>query len=124
MKKEKKNAVLYCRVNMEKPSDVFYTKVGQEHSLIKYCAETGYNIVKVFTDYNSPTNKNNLQLESLIEFTKKNAEEFDFIFCDSFERFSRDIEETLEILSNFCKMGVDVLSLKQITNLKNNTNER
>jgi DNA invertase Pin-like site-specific DNA recombinase len=124
MKKELKNAVLYCRVNMKKPSDVFYTKVEQEHRLIKYCAETGYNIIKVFTDYNSPTNENNLQLESLIEFTKKNAESFDFIFCESFERFSRDFEQTLEILSNFCKMGVNVLSLKQIMNLKNKSNER
>ncbi len=119
-----KNVILYCRVCLNKPSDLFTIKYEQENRLLRFCANIGYNVVKVFTDYNSQTNKNNDELQNMKEFAKNNAESVTAVLCESFDRISRNFEEMLDIMMDFGDIGIDIISLKQLTDLNNNSNEQ
>ena len=88
------------------------------------CAILDYNVVKVFTDYNTQTNKNNQQLQNMMDYAKNNVESVSAILCESFDRISRNCEETMEIMIDYCNIGMEVISMKQITNYKNNSNEQ
>ncbi len=126
MKNENKNenVILYCRVSYNNPSDLFIDKDEQINRLLRFCNLYGYNVVKVFTDYNTQTNKNKQQLQNMMDYAKNNVETVSAVLCESFDRISRNFEKILEIMIDFKNMSIDLLSMKRITNLKNNTNER
>lgn len=117
------NVILYCRESLNKPSDIFTINYEQENRLIRFCSKHGYNVVKVFTDYNSKTNKNNLQLQNMKEFVKNNDESVGAIFCDSFDRLSRNFEEILEMFKYYNMVGIKLISIEQLTNSKSNSND-
>ena len=116
------NVILYCRVTLNKPSDLFTIKHEQENRLLRFCNKNGYNVVKVFTDYNSQTNKNNYQMQNMKKFAKNNDETVTAVICESFDRISRSFDEILEIMMDFGDNGIDLISLQQLTNFKNNSN--
>jgi DNA invertase Pin-like site-specific DNA recombinase len=124
MKNVNKNVILYCRATLNKPSDVFTIKYEQENRLLNLCAIYGYNVVKVFTDCNSKTTNINNQLQNMKEFAKNNAETVSAVICESFDRISRKYKETLDTIMDFEEIGIDLISIKQLTNNKNNSNEQ
>lgn len=124
MKNVNKNVILYCRVTLNKPSDVFTIKYEQENRLLNLCTINGYNVVKVFTDCNSKTTNINNQLQNMKEFAKNNAETVSAVICESFDRISRKYKETLDTIMDFEDIGIDLISIKQLTNYKNNSNEQ
>lgn len=119
-----KNVILYCRVSYNNQSDLFIDKDEQMNRLLRFCNLYGYNVVKVFTDYNTQTNKNNQQLQNMMDYAKNNVESVSAILCESFDRISRNCEETIEIMIDYCNIGMEIISMKQIINYKNNSNEQ
>lgn len=114
------NVILYCRVTLNKPSDLFTIKYEQENRLLRFCNKNGYNVVKVFTDYNSQTNKNNYQMQNMKKFAKNNDETVTAVICESFDRISRSFDEILEIMMDFGDNGIELISTTN--NFKNNSN--
>ena len=80
--------------------------------------------IKVFTDCNSKTTNINNQLQNMKEFAKNNAETVSAVICESFDRISRKYKETLDTIMDFEEIGIDLISIKQLTNSKNNSNEQ
>ena len=124
MKKQQENAMVYCRVDLHEKSDEILNITKQEHEILNFCKNAGYNVVKVFTDFTTNKNKSQPELQNMKDFAKQSENQIDLAVCHGYDRIDRDFEKTLEIMIDFKNMSIDLLSMKLITNLKNNTNER
>jgi uncharacterized protein YutE (UPF0331/DUF86 family) len=59
-----------------------------------------------------------------MDYAKNNVESVSTVLCKSFGRISRNFEETMEIMIDYCNIGIEVISMKQLKNYKNNLNEQ
>lgn len=124
MKTQQQNAMIYCRVDLYENTDGIYSINQQEKEVLKFCKNEGYEVVKKFTDYTGSSNKKQPELENMKNFAKQSENRVDVVVCLGFDRIARTFERVLDEMIDFNQMGIDVISVQQITNYKNNTNEQ
>ncbi len=113
-KKEKrpKTAVIYTRVSTEEQAETGYSLAHQEEVLRRECTRLGIEVVEHFQDdgYSAKTFKRPA-FSKLLDYIEKHS--VDFFYVMKWDRFSRNIENSYEMLSRFKKLGVEARCLEE-----------
>jgi DNA invertase Pin-like site-specific DNA recombinase len=124
MKTQKQNAMIYCRADLNENTSEILNALNQENEVLNFCKHEGFNVVEKFIDYTTPHIKSQPELQRMKDFAMQSEITIDVVVCWGFDRISRDIKELLDIVFDFNQMSIDVISVEQIINLKNKTNEQ
>ncbi|MBP9792625.1 MAG: recombinase family protein [Flavobacterium sp.] len=107
-----KNVVIYTRVNTEEQVDTGFRPRHQEEALRRYCELKGYNVISHFQDYFSAITFDRPEWRKLEKFVKNNKK-VDLILFTKWNRFSRNAEQALTVISQLSNMGIEVNSMEQ-----------
>lgn len=121
---QQQNAMIYCRVDLHENTDEIFIISKQENETLKFCKNEGYNVVKVFTDFTTSKNKTQQEFQNMKDFAKHSENPIDVVVCLGYDRIARTFEKVLDEMIDFNQMGIDIFSVQQITNSKNNTNDK
>lgn len=124
MKTQEQNAIIYCRVNLNENTDENLLINRQENEIKNFCKNKGYNVVKIFTDFTTNINKTQPELQNMKDFAMQSEIKIDVVVCSGFDRIARTFEKVLDVMIDFNQMSIDVISVEQITNLNNKSNEQ
>ncbi len=124
MKTQKQNAIIYCRADLNENTDEIFIINNQERQIKNFCENRGFNVVKIFTDLTTNKNKTQPELQNLKDFAMQSETTIDVVVCSGFDRIARTFEKVLDVMIEFNKIGIDVISVQQITNLNNKSNEQ
>lgn len=107
-----KNAVLMCRVSSDEQAKGHSLDV-QDEQLRKYCDRNEINIVKVYREDHSAKSFDRPEFKNFLQFAKLKKNRVDTLLITSWDRFSRNITESLNMLSRLEKMGIQVHAIEQ-----------
>lgn len=107
------NVVLYLRVSTEEQAQKGFSLDYQEESLKRFCELRGYNIVAIYREDHSAKNFKRPQWNNLQAYVKTNKRTVDKILFAKWDRFSRNVQEAFNIISQFENMGVEVNAAEQ-----------
>ena len=107
-----KKAVIMCRVSSEEQAKGYSLDVQLEQ-LTKYCDRNSISIVKQYREDHSAKNFNRPEFQNFLKFIKKNKGEVDLLLITSWDRFSRNLTDSLLMLRTLEKHGVKVQAIEQ-----------
>ena len=108
-----KTAIIYTRVSTEEQNEKGYSLADQEEKLKIYCSNNGIEIINHFQDAYSAKTFDRPEFNNLIQFIKKNKGLVNKLLVVKWDRFSRNMEASLTMISNLIKLGVEVEALEQ-----------
>ena len=106
------NVILYLRVSTDEQAKGFSLDY-QEESLKRFCQLRGYNIVATYREDHSAKNFKRPEWNKLQSFVKSNKRTVDKILFAKWDRFSRNVHEAFNIISQFENMGIEVNAAEQ-----------
>ncbi|MFN4892328.1 MAG: recombinase family protein [Bacteroidota bacterium] len=102
------DVVIYTRVSTDEQKEKGYSLQDQERDIRRYCEKTGRVILKHYQDDHSAKDFNRPAFQSfLADVESKRIKPKQFI-CHRVDRFSRNVEASLEMLARFKKYKIDV----------------
>lgn len=111
--------ILYTRVSTDDQAKYGYSLAHQKEVLTLYCKINGHEIVEHFEEDYSAKNFNRPAFTKLMLFIKANKKSIGGLLFTRWDRFSRNIEAALKIISQLDKMGVVVNASEQPLDLTN-----
>ena len=99
------NVILYSRVAT---SDSSISLAFQEETMIKYCNENNYNIIKSYNEVYSGKSFNRPQWRFLMSYLKNNQDSFDKILVLRFDRFSRNLSGSFKKIKALEILGISI----------------
>jgi DNA invertase Pin-like site-specific DNA recombinase len=112
-----KKAVIMCRVSSDEQAKGYSLDV-QFEQLTRYCERNNLLIVKHYREDHSAKNFNRPQFQSFLEYVKKNKGAVDVLLITSWDRFSRNLTDSLVMLRTLEKYGVQVQAIEQPIDMK------
>ncbi|MEY4963824.1 MAG: hypothetical protein RLZZ323_1143 [Bacteroidota bacterium] len=112
-----KKAVIMCRVSSDEQAKGYSLDVQLEQ-LTRYCERNNLLIVKQYREDHSAKNFNRPQFQSFLEYVKKNKGAVDVLLVTSWDRFSRNLTDSLVMLRTLEKYGVQVQAIEQPIDMK------
>ena len=106
-------AIIYTRVSTDEQAEKGYSLRDQQQRLEKHCEAKGYEIVKHFQDDHSAKTFNRPEFHNLLDFIKKNKGRVKKIVVAKWDRFSRNMEASLNMISFLLKLGITVEAMEQ-----------
>lgn len=106
------NVIIYTRVSTDDQALGFSLR-DQKAKLEKYCAEKGFEIIKHFQDDHSAKTFIRPEFKKLLEFIQSNKGVVTKLLVLKWDRFSRDMEGALTMISLLRKLGVEVEAIEQ-----------
>ncbi|MFE3867381.1 recombinase family protein [Flavobacterium sp. LS2P90] len=106
------NVILYLRVSTDEQAKGFSLDY-QEESLKRFCQLRGYNILAIYREDHSAKNFKRPEWSNLQSFVKSNKRTVDKVLFAKWDRFSRNVHEAFNIISQFENMGVEVNAAEQ-----------
>jgi site-specific DNA recombinase len=107
-----KKAVIMCRVSSDEQAKGYSLDVQLEQ-LTKYCDRNDISIVKQYREDHSAKNFNRPEFQNFLQFVKRNKGEVDLLLITSWDRFSRNLSDSLVMLATLEKLGVKVQAIEQ-----------
>ena len=107
-----KNAVIMCRVSSDEQAKGYSLDI-QFEQLTKYCDKNNISVVKHYREDHSAKNFNRPQFQNFLQFVKKNKGEVNLLLITSWDRFSRNLTDSLVMLRTLDKMGIQVQAIEQ-----------
>jgi DNA invertase Pin-like site-specific DNA recombinase len=107
-----KKAVIMCRVSSDEQAKGYSLDVQLEQ-LTRYCNRNNISIVKQYREDHSAKNFNRPEFQNFLQFVKKNKGEVDLLLITSWDRFSRNLTDSLVMLRTLEKYGVKVQAIEQ-----------
>ena len=111
--KQMKKAIIYTRVSTEEQNEKGYSLADQEEKLRIYCKNHEIEIVQHFQDAHSAKTFDRPEFNNLIHFINKNKGLVNTLLVVKWDRFSRNLEGSLTMISYLVKLGVSVEALEQ-----------
>lgn len=107
-------AIIYTRVSTDDQAENGFSLRDQKDKLEKYCEAKGIEILKHFEDdgYSAKT-FNRPEFENLIDYIKKNKGVVKKLLFVKWDRFSRNTEASLGMITKLHKLGVEVEAIEQ-----------
>ena len=106
-------AIIYTRVSTDEQAEKGYSLRDQQQRLEKHCEAKGYEIVKHFQDDHSAKTFNRPEFHKLLDFIKKNKGLVKKLVIAKWDRFSRNMEASLNMITALMKLGVAVEAMEQ-----------
>jgi len=103
-------AVIYCRVST-KEQTTNHSLPTQEKSCIDFCKRNEIEVDRIFVgEGESAKNAKRKELQNLIKYCQAHRGEIDFVVFYSINRFSRDVLTQLQLVEEFRRLAIRVLS--------------
>jgi DNA invertase Pin-like site-specific DNA recombinase len=106
-------AIIYTRVSTEEQNEKGYSLADQEDKLRRFCQNKGIEIIQHFQDAHSAKTFDRPEFKNLLSFIKKNKGLVKKLLVVKWDRFSRNMEASLTMISQLFKLGVTVEALEQ-----------
>lgn len=106
-------AIIYTRVSTDEQAEKGYSLRDQKQRLEKYCALQGIEIVRHFEDDHSAKTFDRPEFKKLVEFITKNKGLVKKLLIVKWDRFSRNLEASLNMITQLVKLGVSVEAIEQ-----------
>lgn len=106
-------AIIYTRVSTDEQAEKGYSLRDQKQRLEKHCNANGIEIVKHFEDDHSAKTFERPEFKKLIEFIRKNKGLVKKLLIVKWDRFSRNLEGSLNMITQLVKLGVSVEAIEQ-----------
>lgn len=107
-----KKAVIMCRVSSEEQAKGYSLDV-QFEQLTRYCERNSISIVKHYREDHSAKNFDRPEFQNFLHYVKKNKGEVDLLLITSWDRFSRNLTDSLVMLRTLEMCGVKVQAIEQ-----------
>ena len=107
-----KNAIIMSRVSSDEQAKGYSLNVQLEQ-LTNYCKRNNLNIVKHYKEDHSAKDFNRPEYQKFLQFAKKNKDKIDVLLITSWDRFSRNITDSLIMLRRLDKLGIQVQAIEQ-----------
>jgi site-specific DNA recombinase len=106
-------AILYIRVSTDEQADKGYSQRDQHERLLRYCEQKSIIVIKViFEDYSAKT-FNRPEWNKMLALIKKGKEKPDIILVTKWDRFSRNISESYNMIAILSKYGIMPCAMEQ-----------
>lgn len=112
----RKKAVIYIRVS--DPSQIDNNSLAsQEEICSKFASYQGYDVVKVFSEpgISAKEIQNRPSLRELMAYVPKKSNNISTVIVYKYDRFSRNLEESLVAISYLARYQVNVVSATEVT---------
>ena len=107
-----KNVVIYTRVSSDDQAN--NTSLGdQKEKLEKYCENKGYKIIRHFQDDFSAKTFDRPAIKEFLNFAKANKGTIDYFLVIRWDRFSRNVRDSYNMIDTLLKMGIEVRAIEQ-----------
>lgn len=107
-----RNAAIMARVSSDEQAKGYSLGV-QEESLAKYCEREGVKIVETIREDHSAKDFNRPAFKLFIQKAKKNKGAIDALLFTSWDRFSRNITESLIMIRELRALGIEPMAIEQ-----------
>ncbi len=107
-----KKAAIMARVSSDEQA-AGYSLGVQEEALIKYCERNGIEIVYKFREDYSAKNFRRPAFTEFLKFAKENKGKFDHLLFTTWDRFSRNLLDSLEMIQRLKGYGVSPIAVEQ-----------
>jgi DNA invertase Pin-like site-specific DNA recombinase len=100
-----KRVAIYLRVSTQDQSTDL-----QRSELMFYVKARGWDLIEIYEDKATGTNKNRPLLKELMH--DASSRKFDIVLCWKLDRFARSLKDLITMLQELTELGVDFVSLK------------
>lgn len=111
-----KTAILYTRVSTEEQAKTGYSLRDQKHRLLNFCTIHNMTVLNHFEDDESAKSFDRTQFKLLREFAKEHRSKIDYLLFLKWDRFSRNVTLSYNVLAEFFKMGIIPQAVEQPVN--------
>ena len=108
----KKKAIIYTRVSTDEQAKNGGSLSDQEEKLRKYCDNNQVEVVAHFQDDFSAKTFNRPEFNKLLTFLKKHKHDVDWLLVSRWDRFSRNIRESLNMITTLESLGVRIQAIE------------
>jgi site-specific DNA recombinase len=112
-----KKAVIMSRVSSDEQAKGFSLDV-QAESLIKHCEKNDLEIIYTIKEDHSAKSFDRPEFKKFLKFAQINRGKIDFLLVTSWDRFSRNLREALEVMNKLSKLGIEVRAIEQPLDMK------
>lgn len=107
-----RTAAIMARVSSDEQAKGYSLGV-QEESLTKYCEREGIDIMETVREDHSAKDFNRPAFKQFIQRAKKNKGSIDALLFTSWDRFSRNITESLIMIRELRSIGIEPMAIEQ-----------
>ncbi len=108
----KKKAIIYTRVSTDEQAKNGGSLSDQEEKLRKYCDNNQVEVVAHFQDDFSAKTFNRPEFNKLLTFLKKHKHDIDWLLVSRWDRFSRNIRESLNMITTLESLGARIQAIE------------
>ena len=108
----KKKAVIYTRVSTDAQAEKGYSLRDQEDMIRRYCEHNSIQILEHFQEDHSAKDFNRPEWKLLMIYLKKNKKNIDEFIFAKWDRFSRNLMESLKVIKDIKSLGISVNCLE------------
>src|SRR5690348_4171384 len=108
-----KNAILYIRVSTDEQAEKGYSLADQEDRLRSYCERNNILVAATYKEDYSAKTAQRPALSELRLFAKRNRGEVDQILFVKWDRFSRNIRDSYQLIEEFRQLGISSIAIEQ-----------
>ena len=106
-------AIIYTRVSTDEQAEKGYSLRDQKQRLEKHCQINGIEVVRHFEDDHSAKTFDRPEFKKLVEYIRKNKGLVKKLLIVKWDRFSRNMEASLNMITQLIKLGVSVEAIEQ-----------
>ena len=106
-----RSAIIYTRVSTDDQKENGFSLREQEARLRSYCKRENFEIVKHYQDDYSAKDFNRPEFQKMLSDLREKRVKADLFICVRNDRFSRNALETLNMLQEFKKLGIEYRTL-------------
>ena len=107
-----RNAILMCRVSSDEQAKGYSLNI-QKEQLEKYCLNNNINIVNCFKEDHSAKNFNRPEFDKFLKSIQRNKGKVDTLLVTSWDRFSRNLTDSLIMIRKLRALGIEVHAIEQ-----------
>ena len=107
------NVICYKRVSTEEQRENGFSLQHQEQAMIDWCKTKKHDIVQIYTEDFSGKDFDRPEWNKLMDYLKKNKNSVDLVLCYRWDRFGRNLDESLKVIASLKKLGVGIQTVDQ-----------
>jgi site-specific DNA recombinase len=107
-----KTAAIMSRVSSDEQAKGFSLDV-QSESLVKYCDKNEIQISYTIKEDHSAKTFDRPEFKKFLKFAQLNKGKINYLLVTSWDRFSRNLREALDVINKLSKLGIEVMAIEQ-----------
>ncbi|RKR81846.1 DNA invertase Pin-like site-specific DNA recombinase [Mucilaginibacter gracilis] len=108
-----KKAILYIRVSTDEQADKGYSQRDQHERLQRYCEQNSIAVLNIIFEDHSAKTFNRPAWTRMLSELRKSKSKPDAILFTKWDRFSRNVSESYQMIGVLSKLGVQPISIEQ-----------